>query len=54
MKTGPELRRANLRILFAMVIFALLLALVCVLLMRAKVKAQTAAEDAQISFRFAA
>lgn len=44
MKTAVELRRANLRVLFAMVIFALLLATACVLWMRAKVRAQTAAE----------
>lgn len=43
MKTPEELRRANLLILAAMVIFALLLATACFLWMRAKVKAQTAA-----------
>lgn len=53
MKTGAELRRANFRILFAMVIFALLLAFVCVLWMRAKVRAQTATQAAPISLRFA-
>lgn len=43
MKTGAELRRANLRVLLAMVIFALLLAAACILWMRAKVQAQTSA-----------
>lgn len=54
MKTGADLRRANLRVLFAMAIFALLLALGCVLWMRAKVRAQTAAQASPISLPFVA
>lgn len=54
MRTAAELRRANLRVLFAMVIFALLLALGCVLWMRAKVRAQTAAKTSPISLPSAA